>query len=195
SVVRICVADRANHAGSGTVSQKGAARHGAVRAICGDRLATVRLVTLMRESGPQLFRACWKIPAGKNAADNFWRAGNLLAELDLESGTVLRVFRGTGIQQDEVTHHPDTNAPIVGTTVPNWTELRRLALEGAKVVKDIALIGWDVAPVDDGGLVVELNDSPDFILPQIANRRGLLDGDFLAFMAERKKAEAAWVQE
>ena len=178
------------HSASGYLFQRRVSPHAAVREICGNRLATVRLLTIVRNGEPKVLRACWKIPAGMNAADNFWRPGNLLAQLDLVSGQVLRVIRGDGIKYEEVTHHPDTGACILGTVVPNWHEVTSLAIEGAKVLEDIPFVGWDIAPVDSGAVIVEPNVNPDFKLHQLADRRGMLDASFKSFLAERKSHAA-----
>src|SRR5207253_6804580 len=114
-----------------------------VRSICGNRLATVRLLTVMSHGAPRLFRACWKIPAGEHGADNFWRAGNLLAQLDLATGRVLRVVRGVGMSLEEVTHHPDTGAALIGATVPHRTAATGTALAAAKGLPELNPIGWD----------------------------------------------------
>jgi hypothetical protein len=179
-----------DHSASGYLFQKRVSPHARVREICGDRLATVRLLTIVRNGAPKILRGCWKIPAGVNAADNFWRPGNLLAQLDLENGRVLRVVRSDGASNEEITHHPDTGARILGTFVPNWPEVLMLALEGAKVLEDIPLVGWDIAPVDSGAIVVEPNINPDFNLHQIADRRGILDDTLREFLQERKKHAA-----
>lgn len=171
---------------SGYLFQKRVSPHAQVREICGDRLATVRLLTIVDREGPKLIRACWKIPAGVNSADNFWRPGNLLAQLDLESGRIMRVVRARGADYEEITHHPDTGTCILGTVVPNWQHVRLLAVEGAKVLKDIPLVGWDIAPVDSGAVMVEPNVTPDFSLHQVADRRGILDETFKRFLQERK---------
>lgn len=189
------VADVGAHYGAGYLLQSRVSPHPAVRAMCGDRLATVRLLTIMSAGTPKLIRACWKIPAGDNGADNYWRPGNLLAQLDLESGRVLRVVRGTGLHLEELSHHPDTSAALVGSIVPNWREVTETALEGAKLVPEVRLIGWDVAPVDGGAVLVELNQTPDFLLPQLADRRGMLDETFKAFLAECKRDAAKWERE
>lgn len=175
------------HARCGYLFQRRASPHAAIRHICGDRLATIRVLTIVTKGQPKILRACWKIPAGINTADNFWRPGNLLAQLDLDSGRVLRVMRTQGTARVELTHHPDTGAAIRGTTVPNWPQVTRLAAEAARVVPDLPLIGWDVAPVDDGAILVEPNETPDFGLHQIADRRGILDDAFRDFLAERKR--------
>jgi len=190
--LEVYIAELKTHYGSGYLFQHRMRPHAAVRAICGERLATVRALTILTKAGPKLQRACWKIPAGNNAADNFWRPGNLLAQLDLASGRVLRVIRGVGTSAEELLHHPDTGAPMVGTVIPHWREIVDLALEGAKVLPDVTLIGWDIAPVDGGVVLVELNHTPDLKLPQIADARGIMDETFKKFLAEREQHAEEW---
>ncbi|MGO8921200.1 MAG: sugar-transfer associated ATP-grasp domain-containing protein [Stellaceae bacterium] len=180
------------HYPSGYLLQKRVSPHAAVRALCGDRLATVRVLTAMTRQGPQILRAGWKIPAGINAADNFWRVGNLLAQLDIASGRVLRAVRATRDSFEEITHHPDTGASLIGAAVPNWRQILDHAREGARVLADLPLLGWDIAAVDAGAVIVEVNHIPDFRLHQIADRRGILDPAMVAFLRERKPHAAAW---
>ena len=180
------VAEVSRHYADGYLFQRRVSPHRDIQALCGDRLSTVRVITVVRAGVPKVLRACWKIPAGDNAADNFWRAGNILARLDLETGRVIAAVRGTGLGLSEPTHHPDSGAPILGAAVPNWRAVTETALGAAKVLPDLALIGWDIAPVDGGALLVECNQAPDFILPQMADARGILDDEFNAFLAERK---------
>ena len=101
-------------------------------------------------------------------------------------------MRGDGLFFEEVTHHPDSGLPLVGTVVPNWPEVARIALEASRIVPEIPLVGWDIAPTDDGAVLVELNETPDFRLHQIADRRGILDDDMCAFLAERDRERAIW---
>jgi len=186
------IADIASHYGSGYLFQHRVSPHSEVRALCGDRLATVRLLTILTKTGPKLLRACWKIPAGSNVADNFWRSGNMLAQLDSKDGRVLRVVRGAGTVAEEPTHHPDTGTAMVGFVIPHWNQIVELALEGAKVLPEVALIGWDIAPVESGPVLVELNHNPDFKLTQIADRRGTMDAVMKEFLTERRSAAEAW---
>src|SRR3546814_4187997 len=57
---------------------------------------------------------------------NFWRVGNLLANIDPEHGTILRVLRGTGPGMEEFQQHPATGQQLVGTRLPHWQEVRRV---------------------------------------------------------------------
>lgn len=191
------VRDVATHYPRGYLLQRRLSPHGAVRALCGDRLATVRVLTAATAAGPEVLRAAWKIPAGANAADNFWRPGNLLAELDITTGRVHRAVRASPEGFVEVTHHPDTGAALVGAVVPRWTRVLDLAREGAAVLRDLPLLGWDIAPVDadlveGGAIVVEVNHVPDFRLHQIADRRGILDPALRQFLRERKAEARTW---
>ena len=184
--------DIAAHYASGYLFQRRVSPPAAVREVCGDRLATVRVLTAMTAEGPRIWRAAWKIPAGGNAADNFWRVGNLLARLDIASGRVEGAVRSTRTGFEEATHHPDTGAPLAGMGVPNWPLLLDLARDGARVMEDLPLLGWDIAPVDAGALIVEVNQVPDFRLHQIADRRGILDPALADFLRERKAHAVAW---
>ena len=180
------------YGGSGYIFQPRLVPHEAVRAVCGARVATLRILTIFGSEGPRVFRACWKIPAGPNYADNFWRPGNLLASINLENGIVSRVVSGTGLTMTEVERHPDTNTPLVGMKVPLWEECCAAALTGATALPDFGLLGWDIAATSTGAVIIEVNDTPDAIMPQIADRRGIMEPMFQKFLDDRRHAEKAW---
>ena len=180
------VADVTTHYASGYLFQKRLMPHSAIRAICGNRLATVRIVTINPKSGPEILRAAWKIPAGANAADNFWRSGNLLGEIELENGRISRVVSGKGLNQQSHDVHPDSGTAMVGFELPMWAEAKALALDGMQVFTKMGMIGWDIAITEKGPVIVEPNETPDHMLPQIADRRGMMDDRFRSFVAERK---------
>ncbi len=187
----VFIAEIAKHYAAGYLFQKLTLPHAAICVLCGDRLATVRVLTLrVGTQAPQVLRVCWKIPAGKNMADNFWRSGNLLAKLDPGTGEVLRAVSGTGVDLAQHSHHPDTNAPLIGFRVPHWRAVIDTTTEAARLIDQIALIGWDIAVLDDGPVIVEMNERPDFILPQLADGRGILEPAFLDFMAGQKEQAA-----
>lgn len=162
--------------------------HAELAAICGSAtLSTIRVVLLIDDGEASLFRAAWKIPAGENQADNFWRKGNLLAPIDVTTGQVGEALRGTGLEQDRLTHHPDTGRAITGIVLPDWAELAYLAREATQAFPGMQMQGWDIALTDKGPRLIEVNGVGDYNLPQIAYGRGLLERDFLAFL-ERCRA-------
>jgi len=189
--------DVSRHYEGGYIFERFMPPHPDAARLYGERLGTTRIVTLCDADGPQIFRASWKIPSGQNTADNFWRSGNLLAKIDLESGAVEKVVSGTGFDTRLETHHPDTGAPLIGAAVPRWSDVKEVALEGARVMRHVPMLGWDLGSAAEGPVIVEMNETPDLFLNQFANARGVLEADFLAFMAEQEraaKAHEAWMK-
>jgi len=171
---------------TGYILQERGQPHEDVRALSGKAIATVRVYTLYTDKGPRIFRACWKLPAGANMADNYWR-GNILAALDMETGAVTRAIQGSGMKQVELETHPDTGARLVGARVPDWEKLKATALLGAEIFDTMPLLGWDIAPTDRGPALIEANNTPDFRLVQMAEKRGAYDAELSAFLAETQK--------
>jgi hypothetical protein len=188
-------AEVADSYSAGYLFQRRISPHASVQALVGERLSTVRVMTVMTKSGPEILRTLWKIPAGSNVADNFWRPGNMLGQLDREHGRIVRVVAGVGINAREVEVHPDTGARLIGAEVPDWQKVLKLALDGAGVLSKVPLIGWDIGLGKHGPLIVEPNNSPDFGLPQIADRRGMLDERMKALIAERKAEKKAFKEQ
>jgi Sugar-transfer associated ATP-grasp len=183
------------HYSTGYLFQKFVLPHAAIRALCGDRLSTVRIITLTNETGPNIFRACWKIPARKNTADNYWRRGNLLAKVDIVQGHVLRVLSGTGFDLVQHERHPDTHVPLIGFRVPHWRRMLETVIEAARLMHHVPLIGWDVAALDEGPIIVEMNARPDFVLPQLADGRGILEQKLTDMMKLQKRKRAEYKKE
>jgi hypothetical protein len=50
------------------------------------------------------------------------------------------------------------------------------------------MIGWDVTTLEGGPVIVEMNETPDLFLNQLADRRGVMDEDFTRFLAQQKKS-------
>ena len=175
---------------SGYLFQERLSPHSIIAEICGDRLATIRVLTICQDHGPKIIASAWKIPTSTNMADNFWRPGNLAADIDLGTGLIRRVVQGKGLQQKEITHHPDTGRAIAGTTVPCWEEVLSLVNSVAAFVKDVRLIGWDIAVTPNGPMIVEGNITPDMTLHQQVTGRGILDGAFRDYVAWLRSADA-----
>jgi hypothetical protein len=169
----------------GYLLQKPLQPHADVRTVCGDRIATLRLVVLIRSSGPELFRGLWKIPVGENISDNFWRPGNILAALDLESGVVTRAVQGIGPYQVVLESHPDTGVTLPGYRLPMWEETLDTCMRAARALSDIEMLAFDIAVCPEGPVVVEANVGGDFNLPQLVDEVGLKDEQFESWMRDR----------
>jgi len=161
--------------------------HPDIAAICGDRIGNVRMVVVLSDSGPELLRALWKIPAGSNIADNMWR-GNILGSLDLETGRVLGATQGLGPKRREVDAHPNTGRPLKGTMLPQWSDAKALCLDAAKMMPGLRLQAWDISICDSGPVLGEVNSGGDYYLPQLAADKGMLEGKFLRLLESRTQS-------
>ncbi len=179
----------------GYIFQPKLAPHAAVRALCGDKLATVRVMTVMKENVPYVFKVCWKIPAGANMADNFWRRGNILAGVDMATGTVTRALARTDAGLRLIETHPETGARLAGLKLPLWEEICTTALYGMAAMGAFGIIGWDIAATADGPVIIDVNETPDPGLPQMANGTGMADATFMEVFEARRKERDRWQED
>lgn len=64
-------------------------------------------------------------------------------------------------KEDNIYHeHPITKEKIVGFKVPEFDAAVKLVKEAAKVVPEVAYVGWDVAISASGPVIVEGNCFP-----------------------------------
>ncbi len=148
----------------------------------GRRLSTIRIMVLNHGGVPKPFRATWRLPLGANQANVLWR-GNMMAALDLETGTVGRVIKGNGPGLTEIDRHPDSGRDLIGYRVPDWDGLTEMVVRAASALPGLELTGWDVSLSDRGPIIVELEpDGGDPTVSQLASGRGLLDGPYGEFL-------------
>ena len=161
--------------GSGFLIQRRLSPAPDLAARFGQRLWSARLLVLVTPSGPVIHRAVAKIATGTNPADNYWRPGNRLGAIDLASGRITRVVHGAGADLVVDAPHPDTGAPIVGTTIPGWQALTDMVRTASQVFAGIRTQSWDIALTSDGPVFLELNYGGDLNLHQLVHGAGVLD--------------------
>jgi len=169
---------------AGMIFQELIVPHPAVVALCGPRVATMRIYVLNGPGGAGVHRAVIRLPVGRNMYDNFkgGASGNLLAALD-DDGRIVRVIGRTGDRLGEIDRHPDTGQPLVGWQVPDWDSAVSVCLATAAAFPGLRVQAWDVAAGDDGPLFVEMNTHGDLDLIQLAHRAGIADDRWRATIA------------
>jgi hypothetical protein len=165
-----------NHA-DGYLFQPDIAPDEATAALSAGRLAPVRFITIASESGPKVLRAFWR-PPGR---------ASLVAQLDLRTGEVLRLMTGDGRGLRDPS---GVEGFRVGAVVPHWETLKAAVTEGARLMKRLGLLGWDVAASAEGPVILEVTPTPELGACQLVDRRGFLDPPFLAFIEERRRLAA-----
>jgi hypothetical protein len=147
---------------------------------------TVRVILIVEDGRPEILHTIWKIPAAGNVADNFWRPGNLLADIDAATGTVRRVIRGFGLKFEELTTHPDSGRNLRGLVLPDWEKTVALSLDCAAIFSGLGYQSFDIALTPAGPVVVEVNTGSAFNLSQLVKGRGFLTDRFADFLRRNR---------
>lgn len=149
--------------------------------------SSLRIMVLIdEEEGPLIHRTFWKIPTGRNYSDNFnsGKSGNLAAAIDAESGRVIRVINGVGLDLREIDVHPDSGARLRDMAIPDWQEVKKFALASSRVLPKLRFQQWDIALTNEGPVALEVNlfSTGGGDLTQMLYRKGLLDETMRRFL-------------
>jgi hypothetical protein len=156
-------------------------------------LTTVRLMTCRNEVGAyEVTNAVFRMAQGRNSAVDNFHAGGIAAKVDIHTGELGRAVDGAmamGCATGWCDKHPDTGGQILGRQLPRWQEILNLVRRAHTLAfADQVVIGWDVALVSDGPLLIEGNKGPDVDLIQRSHGVPLGDarlGELLAFNLRR----------
>jgi hypothetical protein len=174
--------DHVNEMG-GMLLQELLAPHPSIQERCGDRICSVRMVTVIDQRGPRLIATVWKVATGGSMADNYWEPGNLIAPIDPESGVVGRTFTGLGLNIRHVDTHPDTGQALPGFELPDWRQAVELCLSATGAIPRLPMQAWDIALTSRGPVLLEVNVNGGMRLPQLCAEAGLLRGEFATFLS------------
>jgi Sugar-transfer associated ATP-grasp len=173
------------------VIQRAVRNHHDLLDLSAGALCTVRMLSCRNERGGyEVTCAAFRMSVNPaSAVDNF-HAGGVAAAVDVATGrlgpaTSLRIGRDKGWHD----RHPFTGAQITDRQLPMWRETIDLAQRAHRAFPDYALIGWDIAVLEDGPCIIEGNRGPDVDIHQRTALAPIGDGRFgelLAFNLERK---------
>ncbi len=153
------------------------------------------MVTVNETGVPSVLYTVWKIPSATAMSDNFWQAGSLLSMIDRDTGEVLNVRQGGGVETRWLETHPVTGAQIKGITLPNWQKVIDLALAAHALVPDNGILGWDIAITPEGACVIECNENTGHEFYQLAADRGVMNADFLPIFDRVEARNKAMMQD
>lgn len=131
---------------------------------------TVRCMTFIGSDGKIKIGPCFlKVGQGNSFVDN-GGAGGILIGIDEKNGIIVT----DGFDEFIVRYkkHPDTGTVFQGYRLPDWEQLKKLAVEIAAQTPSIKYIGWDFAHTDNGWVIIEGNCGGQMIGPQIVFERG-----------------------
>ena len=126
-------------------------------------LSTLRVVTALNEQEqPELIGAVLRMPGRANSPVDNFHAGGIAAPVEPETGR-LGQASDMGLKPSTRWHsvHPVTGGRIEGRIVPFWPEVKALVAAAHAKLGERVVIGWDVAVLADGPIIVEANGLPD----------------------------------
>ena len=142
----------------GLIIQPWLKNHPSVAMFSARGLCTLRVVTnfATEMSKPECLVSIWRMPVGASHLDSFSTGG--IAAAVSESG-YLGPAIGMNASTGTLTHHPTTNAPILDEQLRHWREMVKLAFTAHEKFRVPNSIGWDIALVDEGPIILEGNTS------------------------------------
>ena len=147
------------------------ANHPALDDISNGALATVRVLTCRNEAGvPEVTNAAFRMAIGNSVVDNFHQGG-LATAVDLATG-VIGIASDIGVRPDVGWRdtHPVSGARFAGRTLPHWPQVVALAVRAHEAFPGRVVVGWDVAMLAGGAMIIEGNGKPDLDIHQRAER-------------------------
>jgi hypothetical protein len=155
-------------------------------------LATLRVMSCRNEKGEfEVTNAVFRM--AQNSAvviDNFHKGG-IAANVDIHTGELGRATCGAwGFTVDGwYEQHYETGVQILHRKLPCWPELIDLVRYAhGSAFSDQVVIGWDVAILDSGPCMIQINKAPDLDMIQRIGRGSLGNerfGKLLAFNLRR----------
>jgi hypothetical protein len=182
---------------SGYLFQELIVQHPLIDRLSGGRVSTLRMVVLLGDEGPRLFRVSWKLPVGNNITDHaIGVRGNIKCSIDPATGRVERVLQSIGPEDKDVyalgmfgkpaEAHPDTGERLTDVQLPYWERTVKLCLHASAAFPGLRYQSWDMVMGVDGPMLLELNHLGGVL--QVPGCRGLNDVEFRQYMNNIERA-------
>lgn len=131
---------------------------------------TIRCMTFQTSKGIVIGPCFLKVGQGGSFVDNGGKGGILIG---IDSQTGVLVTSGYDEFLNEYAEHPDTKVKFMGYRLPDWEQMKALAIEVSAQIPSVKYIGWDFAHTDFGWVIIEGNGGGQFIGPQIVWKQGI----------------------
>ncbi len=126
-------------------------------------LADIRLI--VHHHQPVLCMS--RIPTKKSDGRANLHQGAIGLGIDIESGITTHAI----LEDDSITHHPDTNVQLIGKQIPFWPRIVEISQNAATAVP-LKYLGVDIAIAEHSPMLLEINVRPGLQI-QNANMTGM----------------------
>lgn len=180
------------------ILQPAVSNHRALAGIGGRALATVRVMTVQEpDCEPAVLLTVFRMGAADAEMDNFSQGG-MVCGVDVASGRLLQAL-AMDDQLRSYFHdrHPDTQAQITGVELPYWSDVLEMSLHAHRALGEYPCVGWDVAILDTGPVLLEGNWNPGVRIAQLPLPRPLGDTLYVGALnahLRRRVSISDWAQ-
>ena len=119
-------------------------------------------------------------------ADNFWRLGNLAAQIDPKDGQVYSLIQSSDAGYVELAADSLLGKRFLSSSPPMFAEATELVLKASRAYSMFSYQAWDIALTQAGPVALELNHNGDIEMLQVGARMGILDGQFSELLRQKK---------
>ncbi|CDA23484.1 uncharacterized protein BN735_00643 [Mycoplasma sp. CAG:611] len=128
---------------------------------------TIRIVTINDHDDVSVVASYLRI-GNNNFVDNF-NSGGMVVPIEIENGEIIYPALDKSNNLYEI--HPVSKTKIKGFEIPDWNEILELSKKLAKEIKEVGIIGWDIALTTKGIDIVEGNSYPGHDIYQLPPHR------------------------
>lgn len=159
--------------------------HEDLRKIYPNSVNTVR-VMVVNEHGhdPKIMQTYMRIGASKTGFTDNVGYGGICAMVDRETGVLYNPQTLTKHVFYDCPVHPDTGVALTGK-LPNWDQLKETVLDVARYFGELEYLGFDVAIMDEGICILEINIHQD--LHKVAEYTDEINAFFGKVIARKKR--------
>ena len=184
-----------NHAGGNAILTAFVQQDAYAQEIFPRALNTIRAVTVRNDQNQMvLISAAHRFGTAKSVPVDNTHAGGLVSNIDLETGTIGKSM--SAAQGNKLCHHtvhPDTQAPIEGVIVPNWSQVKELVQQLGRAMPYLKFVGWDIAMTKEGPIVIEGNSQASLTSIQYFER--LSENRQMCQLLAAHVPNCGWLQE
>lgn len=145
-------------------------QHPVIDRLYAQSINTLRLITIYDRLHNRVvpFSALLRIGANGNVVDN-WAKGGLAVGVDILKGSLKKYGFYKHGYGTKVEQHPNSSVLFEGYEIPFYQEAISQACRLHDRLKDMPIIGWDIAITPEGPMFIEGNDNMEISLNQVAN--------------------------
>jgi hypothetical protein len=116
---------------------------------------TLRVITQKINNVIRISAVVIRIGRNKSVVDNSSQGG-ISVKIDIEKG-MLNSFGTTELTNERFEEHPDTHFKFDGFVIQGWDKIMSQVLEYANRISIFPELGWDIAVLENGISVIEIN--------------------------------------